>query len=318
MAPRTILTPWGPLPQFTGSTNPGDYLMIEPDPTKGMTTGQAREYHARIDGTIVWNAYNRIREGTMPKGKSIKGFWHSQSQQKRQGAESAQRASKIEGVPYDDGHGISAKDKAPGNIINRAPQVAKGETGNRRQGGTTVVKGYNIDEMGIPRNMMTAWYYYLAGIKDPNNFTAKNRARVLHLGKDAMAVIQADQLARRNQQHPMTAPKIPVKLKPSNAVDQSGPVRIVSPKTKRSITVENPKKINAKGKPSTRTVIQRTPGGIDQIQTDVKTPGKKPRLRLPESNWQHENPRDIIIPGAPPFGLVQNEYNELTSSRYIA
>lgn len=317
MAPRTISTPWGPLPSFTGSTNPGDYLMIEPDPTRGMTTGQAREYQGRIDGSIVWDAYNRIREGTMPEGKSIKGFWHSQSQQKRQGAESAQRASKIEGVPYDDGHGISAKDRAPGNIINRAPQIAKGETGNRRQGGTTVVKGYNIDEMGIPRNMMTAWYYYLAGIKNENNLTAKDRARVLHLGKDATAVIQARQLELRNQQHPMTAPKVPTRLKPSNAVDQSGPVK-VTPATTRPITVVNPKKINAKGKPSTRTVIQRTPGGIDQIQTDVKTPGAKPRLRLPESNWQHENPRDINIPGAPPFGLVQIENNLLNSSKYTA
>ncbi len=307
MAPRTILTPWGPLQSFTGSTNPGDYLMIEPDPTKGMTTGQAREYHGRINGAIVWDAYNREKNGTMPEGKSLKGFWHSQSQQKSQGAKSAQRASKIEGIPYDDGHGISAKDKAPGNIINRAPQIAKGETGNRAQGGTTAVTGYNIDEMGIPRNMMTAWYYYLADIKDENNITAKGRARILHLGKDAVEIIHNRQLELRNQQHPMTAPVIPKTPKPSTAVDKSGPVK-VTPGTKRAITVVDPNKINKSGKTSTRTVIQ----------TNVTTPGAKPRLRLPESNWQHENPQAPYIEGAPLFNLVQNESNLLNSDRYYA
>jgi len=294
--------------------------MIEPNPTQGMTTGQAREYYGRIDGSIVWDAYNREKNGTMPEGKSLRGFWREQNLQERQGQASAQRASKIEGIPYDDGHGISAKDGAPKNIINKGPQIAKGKTGNRRQGGTTVVKTYNIEEMGIPRNMLTAWYYYLAGIEDPNNFTAKNRARVLHLGRDAVAVIQEDQLARRNQQHPLTPPKGPARLKPSNAVDKSGPVK-VTPGTTRPVTVVDTTKTNKKGKNPKRTSIQTKsfqPAVSDQWQAPVNMPGSGTGSLVPESNWQHENPQAPYIEGAPLFNLVKNEYNLLHSDRYYA
>ena len=262
MGYRTILTPWGPRQAYPGSTNRNDYLMIDPDPTESMTAGQARAYHGRIDGTIVWDAYNRVQNGTMPKGKSLKEFWRQQNQEGRQAKASAQRASRIEGFPHDTGHGISAKDKAPGNLINQAPQTAKGEAGNRRQGSTTAVKGYNIDEMGIPRNMKAAWYYYLADIKDENNLTAKDRARILHLGEDAVAVSQKRQLELRRQQHPDTAPSSRARterqiFKDNNAEAQSGPVKTTQEATQRTVNVEG-------SDGSTRQVVVKKPNSAIQ------------------------------------------------------
>jgi len=263
MGYRTILTPWGPRQAYPGSTNRNDYLMIDPDPTESMTAGQARAYYGRIDGTIVWDAYNRVKNGTMPKDKSLKDFWRQQNQEGRQAKASAQRASRIEGFPHDTGHGISAKDKAPGNLINQAPQTAKGEAGNRRQGSTTAVKGYNIDEMGIPRNMKTAWYYYLADIKDENNLTAKDRARILHLGEDAVAVTQKRQLELRGQQHPDTAPSSRARterqiFKDNNAEAQSGPVKTTQEVTQRTVNVEG-------SDGSTRQVVVKKPNRALQI-----------------------------------------------------
>jgi len=255
---------------------------------------QERTFRGRILPTVKADSARRVREGTMPPGKSLKKYkkwlrttWLEHQADARLTAEAFQS---IQDTGHNKAKGLGGMDDSA------APQIAVGPAehgGNRAQGKGSGVAHDIASEIGATDGSMDSWTKYLMDHKDPL-LLPEERALVYHYGRSPENVLAMSELnARRVAEGlpPLIDPYVDNRI--GNSVLDSPPVRQVTPPTKAPATVVSPGG-------STRTVS--TPKKLDSV-SKILNLGSRVELPGPFDNFANVG---LTIAGAAATGQWQD------------
>jgi len=249
---------------------------INPYETPKRSELQERTFRGRIQPTVKADSAKRVREGTMPPGKSLKKYkkwlrttWLEHQADARLAAEAFQS---IQDTGHNKAKGLGGMDDSA------APQIAVGPAehgGNRAQGKGSGVAHDIASEIGATDGSMDSWTKYLMDHKDPL-LLPEERALVYHYGRSPENVLAMSELnARRVAEGlpPFIDPYVDNRI--GNSVLDSPPVRQVTPPTKAPATVVSPGG-------STRTIS--TPKKLDSV-SKILNLGSRVELPGPFDNF---------------------------------
>tara|TARA_B100000029_G_scaffold108967_1_gene100438 strand:- start:497 stop:1729 length:1233 start_codon:yes stop_codon:yes gene_type:complete len=209
---------------------------INPYEPPKRTVGQLRTFRGRILPTVKSDAAKRVREGTMPPGKSLKKYkkWLSESWVQHQA--DALLAAEATGIPQDSGHNIA---KGRGGQHGPSDVGPQWSSHNRKIGIDSGVPWEIGSEIGATNDSMDSWVTYLSDHNDPQ-LLPEERSLVYHYGRSPEAVLARKELnARRAAEGLPPLVDQHTDFRWGDAVNESGPVRSYAP-THTTASVETP------------------------------------------------------------------------------
>jgi len=236
------------------------------------TSGQLRTFRDRILPTVISDAAKRVREGTMPKGKSLKKYkkWLRESWAQHQA--DALLAAEATGIPHDAGHNIAKGRGGQHGSSDVSPQMM---SYNRKEGINSGVPWEIGSEIGATNDSMDSWTTYLADHNDPL-LLPEERSLVYHYGRSPEAVLARKELNARRAAHnlpPLVDQHTDFRL--GDAVNESGKLTVY-PATHSTASVETPgsgksprKFSTAKNPPSVSGILNLK----NAVKSAVPTPG---------------------------------------------
>lgn len=199
---------------------------IEDYEPPNRTVGQLRTFRGRILPTVKADAAKRVREGTMPPGKSLKKYkkWLSESWMQHQA--DALLAAEATGIPQDSGHNVAKGKGGQHGPFDVGPQWS---SHNRKIGIDSGVPWEIGSELGATNDSMDSWTTYLADHNDPQ-LLPEERSLVYHYGKSPEAVLARKELnARRAAEGLPPLVDQHTDFRWGDAVNESGKVTVFPP-----------------------------------------------------------------------------------------
>ena len=215
------------------------------------TVGQLRTFRGRILPTVISDAAKRVREGTMPAGKSLKKYkkWLRESWAQHQA--DALLAAEATGIPQDSGHNRA---KGRGGQHGPADVGPQWSSHNRKIGIDSGVDWDIGSELGATNDSMDSWTTYLADHNDPQ-LLPEERSLVYHYGRSPEAVLARKELNARRAAHNLP-PLVDqhTDFRWGDAVSESGPVTSYPPtRSKASVVTpgsgDKPRKFSTRKNP---------------------------------------------------------------------